>query len=299
MINYKHLYYFLITAKTGGITRAAERLHLTPQTLSGQISQFENRFGTKLFQRVGRRIELSDAGKQVLGYAEEIFQIGGELENVLKGGAGMQVAHFKVGIADPLPKSMAYQLLAPVLGLHEKVRLICREDNLEDLAAELALHRLDLILADRPMPPNIDIRSYNHPLGECDIGFFATNEIAASLKGAFPTCLNEAPLLIPSEESALRIPLTRWLERNGITQNIVGEFDDSALMLAFGRSGAGIFPLPLSEQLPHEPTEGLVCIGQTEEVRARFFAITVERRLRHPAVVAIWQNARRNMPGSL
>lgn len=297
MINYKHLHYFLIAAKTGSITRAAERLHLTPQTLSGQITQFEKRFEAKLFQRAGRRIELTDTGKQILGYAEEIFQIGGELENVLKSGISAHAAHFRAGIADPLPKNMAYQLLAPVLGLPEPVRLICREDNLENLVAELALHRLDLVLADRPMPPGVDIRGYSHPLGECNIGFFATPEVAARLSGEFPACLKEAPILIPSEESALRIPLVRWLERHCGTPDIIGEFDDSALMLAFGRGGVGVFPLPLAGRGVDEVTEGLVCVGVSQDVRARFFAITAERRLRHPAVVAMWQNARQIMPG--
>jgi LysR family transcriptional activator of nhaA len=287
MLNYKHLHYFLTVARTGSITRAAEKLHLTPQTLSGQISAFEARMGVKLFDRAGRRLELSEAGKQALGYAEEIFQIGTELEVVLKHEGEQRARIFRVGIADVVPKATAYQLLTPVLQLPEPLKLICREDRLEELAAGLALHRLDMVLADRPLPANMDIRGYSHLLGECGIAFLAVDSLIKKLDGDFPQCMNAAPMLIPGEGSALRVALLRWLERKQLTPLVVGEFDDSALMSAFGQGGAGIFPVPLTTA----PDVMCQChvqeIGRTQDVRERFFAITTERRLSHPAVIAV------------
>ena len=292
MLNYKHLHYFLTVARTGSITRAAEKLHLTPQTLSGQISTFEERLGAKLFTRNGRRLELSEAGKQALGYAEEIFQIGTELEAVLKQEGGQRARVFRVGIADVVPKATAYQLLAPVLQLPEPLKLICREDRLEELAAELALHRLDMVLADRPLPANMDIRGFSHPLGDCGITFLAAGDLIQRLDGGFPSCLNAAPMLIPGEGSALRVALLRWLERKKLQPLIVGEFDDSALMSAFGQGGAGIFPVPLTTAPDVMRQYQVSEIGRVEEVRERFFAISVERKLSHPAVIAVSEAAK-------
>ncbi|MDQ1313925.1 MAG: LysR family transcriptional regulator, transcriptional activator of nhaA [Pseudomonadota bacterium] len=292
MLNFKHLYYFHTVAKAGAVNRAAEKLHLTPQTLSGQISTFETRLGTPLFRRSGRRLELTDAGKMALAYADEIFQVGAELEDVLQNRSSARMATFRVGVADAVPKSIAHQLIAPGLLIEEPTRLICTENRLERLLADLAIHRLDMVLADRPLPPNMDIKGYSHPLGECGIGFFATAELAARLAGTFPQRLDGAPLLLPGEESALRAPLLRWLERQGVQPNIVGEFDDSALMQAFGGAGAGVFPVPMTSTAAMALPPGLLKLGETQEVREHFFAISVERRLRHPAVVAISEAAR-------
>lgn len=293
MLNYKHLQYFLTVARTGSITRAAEKLHLTPQTLSGQISTFEERLGVRLFERTGRRLELSEAGRQALGYAEEIFQIGAELESVLKQEGGQHARIFRVGIADVVPKATAYQLLAPVLQLPEPLKLVCREDRLEELAAELALHRLDMVLADRPLPANMDIRGFSHPLGDCGIAFLATASLIKKLDGSFPHCLDTAPLLIPGDGSALRVALLRWLERKKLHPLVVGEFDDSALMSAFGQGGAGIFPVPLTTAPDVMRQYRLQEIGRVEEVRERFFAISVERKLSHPAVLAVSEAAKK------
>jgi len=292
MLNFKHLHYFLAVAKYGGVNRAAERLHLTPQTLSGQLSQFEQRLGTSLFHREGRRMELSATGKLALSYAEEIFQVSAELEALLRGGPEELAIPFRVGIADVVPKSIAHQLLAPVLTLAEPVRLICREDRLERLLADLAIHRLDMVLADRPMPPGLDVKGHSHLLGECGVAFFASPELAARLGTDFPTSLEGAPMLIPSEDSALRAPLMRWMERRGLHPRVVAEFDDSALMKAFGQSGAGIFPAPAAMALEIEAHYGVALLGQTEDMRERFFAISAERRLTHPAVVAVRETAR-------
>ena len=292
MLNYKHLHYFRTVAKAGAINRAAEKLHLTPQTLSGQISVFEARLGVALFRRTGRRLELTDAGRTALTYADEIFHVGAELEEALQNLLTKRVYPFRVGIADVVPKMIAYQLLEPALALAEPVKLVCKEDRLEQLAAELSIHRLDMVLADRPLPSSMDIKGYSHLLGECGIAFLAARAVAAKLEPDFPANLHGAPLLIPGEDSALRASLLRWLERRGVLPTIVGEFDDSALMSAFGQAGAGVFPVPLSTLQEVMRQYDVVEVGQTLEVRERFFAISVERRLSHPAVVAVSEAAR-------
>ncbi len=293
MLNYKHLHYFRTVAKTGAINRAAEKLHLTPQTLSGQISILEDRLGVALFRRTGRRLELTDAGRTALTYADEIFDVGAELEEALQNRLAARAHPFRVGIADVVPKAIAYQLLAPALTLTEPVKLVCKEDRLEQLAAELSIHRLDMVLADRPLPSSMDIKGYSHPLGEYGIAFLAARAIADPLGQDFPANLHGAPLLIPGEDSALRAPLLRWLERRGIQPAIVGEFDDSALMSAFGQAGAGVFPVPLTTTQEVMRQYEVVELGQTLEIRERFFAISVERRLSHPAVLAVSEAARR------
>lgn len=295
MLNFRHLHYFWTVAKTGGITRAGERLHLTPQTLSGQLAQFEQQLGTPLFRRAGRRMELTEAGQTALSYADEIFQVGAELEERLRARPEERIAPFRVGIADVVPKSIAHRLLAPTLRLAEPVRLVCREDRLDRLLAELAIHRLDMVLADRPMPANMDVKGYSHPLGQCGVAFLATPALAQRLAGAFPARLDGAPLLIPGEDSALRIPLLRWLERQGVRPRIVGEFDDSALMQAFGQAGCGVFPVPAATANEAEGAQPTLALGQTDDVLARFFAISVERRLTHPAVLAVSEGARQGL----
>lgn len=300
MLNYKHLHYFRTVAKTGAINRAAEKLHLTPQTLSGQISAFETRLGVTLFRRSGRRLELTDAGRTALTYADDIFHIGAELEEALQNRDAAPVHPFRVGIADAVPKAIAYQLLAPALTLAEPVKLVCKEDRLEQLAAELSIHRLDMVLADRPLPSNMDIKGYSHPLGECGIAFLAARRVAKTLLGDFPACLDSAPLLIPGEDSALRVPLLRWLEKKAVVPRIVGEFDDSALMSAFGQAGAGVFPVPLTTAREVMKQFQVIELGRTQDIRERFFAISVERRLSHPAVLAVSEAARRSFePGNL
>lgn len=292
MINYKHLHYFLSVARSGGVIRAAERLHLTPQTLSGQITQFEKRLGVALFRRTGRRLELTEAGRLAQSYAEEIFQTGAELEDLLRHGAEERFITFRVGIADVVPKFIAHRLLAPVLELPEAVRLVCQEDRLDRLLADLAIHRLDMVLADRPMPPGTEVKGYSHPLGESALAFMAAPTLAARLTGDFPDCLDGAPLLLPGRDSALHGALPRWLERQGRHMRIVGEFDDSALMKAFGEAGAGVFPAPAASVADVMAHYRVVSLGETEEIRERFFLISAERRLTHPAARAVSEHAR-------
>jgi LysR family transcriptional activator of nhaA len=292
MLNYKHLHYFLSVARAGSVVRAAERLHLTPQTLSGQISQFEERLGVTLFRRVGRRLELTEAGKLALSYSEEIFQTGAELEDLLKNGAEERFITFRVGIADVVSKFIAYRLLAPVLSQPEPVRLICHEDRFDRLLADLAIHRLDMVLADRPMPPGMEIKGYSHPLGETGVAFMAAPALAARLPGGFPDCLDGAPLLLPGRDTALHGTLPRWLNRQEKRAHIVGEFDDSALMKAFGEAGAGVFPTPAASVPDVVAHYQVVSLGETNEIRERFFLISAERRLTHPAARAVSEHAR-------
>ena len=295
MLNFKHLSYFHAVAKAGAVNRAAEKLHLTPQTLSGQLTLFEQRLGVALFRRTGRRLELTDAGRMALSYADEIFQVGSELEEMLRNRHGERPFLFRVGIADVVPKSIAYRLLAPALAVPEPVRMVCREDKFERLLADLSIHRLDMVLADRPLPPGIDVKGYSHRLGECGLTFFATPGLAARLDGEFPRLLDGAPLLISGEDSAVRAPLLRWLGGQDIYPRIVGEFDDGALMKSFGQGGAGVFPAPTAIAAEVAAQYGVVPLGCTEAVKERFFLITVERKISHPAALAVSEAAHQGL----
>lgn len=297
MLNYKQLHYFWTVAKAGGITRAAERLHLTPQTLSGQIALLEDNLGTPLFKRVGRRLELTEAGQTALSYAEDIFTTGSELEAMLRGSAAGRPLQFRVGIADVLPKSVVYRLLAPAMALADPVRIVCRENKLDRLLGELATHRLDLVLSDSPMPEQAEVRGYSHKLGECGVTFLASPALAKQLGDDFPDCLNGAPLLLPGEGTALRGQLMRWLSARQLHPRIAGEFDDAALMNAFGQGGSGIFPAPsvVADEIRRQ--HEVVAIGGIDTVFERFYALSVERRVSHPAVLAILQAASRDLFG--
>ena len=295
MLNYKQLHYFWAVAKAGSIVRASERLNLTPQTLSGQIGLLEEALGVSLFLRVGRRLELTETGRLAQSYADEIFQIGNELEEALRSRQGNPTVQLRVGIDDAVPKSIAYKLLTPAMSLAEPVRIVCREDKLVRLLVELAIQRLDLVIADRPMPPETNVKGYSHKLGDCGIAFFAEPRLAAMLTQTWPQMLDAAPLLIPGKETAIRAPLMRWFDVHQLRPRIVGEFDDSALMQAFGQAGTGIFVAPsvIADEVQRE--HGVTIIGRTDEVTEQFFAISMERRLTHPAVVAINDSAQRKL----
>lgn len=294
-MNYKHLYYFWTVAKAGSIARASERLHLTPQTISGQLSLFESVIGETLFDRSRRRFTLTDAGRTVLGYAEEIFSLGQELEEVLRHRLGKRPLQFRVGVSDAVPKALAYKLIEPALRALEHARIVCREGKVAGLMAELAIHQLDIVIADSPMPPRIDVKAFNHLLGECGLTFFATPTLARQHAGTFPQRLDGAPLLLPGDDVAVRPKLIRWFDQHRIRPRIAGEFDDSALMAAFGQAGAGIFSAPSAIADRIREQYGVEVIGATEEVAESFYAISVERRLSHPAVVAISEAARQKL----
>jgi LysR family transcriptional activator of nhaA len=292
MINYKHLHYFWIVAREGGITRASERLHLTPQTISGQISLLEEQLGADLFIRVGRNLEISETGRMALSYADEIFSLGGELEEVIHQLPKDRPQLFRVGIVDALPKSIAHRILQPALSLPRPIRMICREASLDNLLAELTLHRLDLVLADRPIPANISTRGYSHKLGVCAVSFMATAELVQKLDGDFPRCLDGAPILLPGTGTQLRSVIDQWLGKNRIYPQMVAEFDDGALMKAFGKQGAGIFVAPAAIEKEVGQQYQVEVIGRVEEIKEEFYAITVERRVLHPVVNAIMETAR-------
>lgn len=287
-LNYKHLHYFWTVAKAGSISQASKRLHITPQTISGQLSLFETVIGEALFNRTGRRFELTERGKVVLAYADEIFSLGLALEEILRSNAKKLPLQFKVGVCDSVPKSIAYQLISPALKEHTTIQIICKEGNMSNLLSELAVHKLDIVIADSAMPPHLNVRAFNHLLGECGLAFFATAELAAKLmQKPFPKCLHGAPMLLPGADDAVRPPLMRWLNAQHIQPNIIGEFDDGALMKVFGEAGAGVFAAPASAANRIEQTQNVVNLGFTKEVTKKFYAISVERHLTHPAVVTI------------
>ena len=295
-MNFKHLHYFWVTAKAGGVMRAGEQLHTTPQTLSGQIKLLEEWLGRKLFRKHGRQLVLTEDGRLAMGYAEQIFTLGAELEAALRQARdGQRVLEFRVGVADSVAKSVVYRLLEPALSLAEPVRLICSEGKFPDLLAQLALHRLDLVLADEPMPSRVRVKAFNHPLGSTAMSFFCTPGLKAQLKGAFPQCLSGMPMLIPGASASVRPQLERWLTSHHIEPRVIGEFDDAALLKAFGREGRGVFLAPTVLEDETIAQFGVEVMGRTDELVEEFFAISVERRITHPCVVAITDAARKEL----
>ena len=291
-INYKHLYYFWTVAKEGSIAKASALLHLTPPTLSGQISALEQSMDTRLFTKSGRNLVLTEAGRLAYDYAEEIFLLGMELEDVLKNRAIGRPIQFSVGIADVVPKLIAYRILEPALSLPETVRIVCYENKLENLLADLAVHKLDMVLADSPLGSGLNVRAYNHLLGECGVAFFAAPELAQRLQSDFPLSLHQAPMLLPTLGTALRGDLLQWFDKLQLHPQIAGEFDDSALMKAFGQAGIGVFAAPTVIEQQVLQQYNVVLIGQTDEVREQYYAISAERRLKHPAVLAVREAAK-------
>lgn len=292
MMNLKHLYYFWKTAKLGGVVKAGEAIHITPQTISGQVRLLEESLDTELFTRQGRTLELTDAGQLVMGYAEEMFSLGAELEQVLRHYPKGRPTEFRVGVSDALPKSLAYRLLQPAVNLADPVRIVCHEGSVNHLLSELAMHKLDLVIADTPIPASIDVRAYNHRLGESGLSFLATRPLVDRHPPPFPGCLAEMPLLLPSEDSAVRQKLMGWLDHQQVRPKIVGEFDDSALMTAFGQEGVGAFVVPTVIENEYLLSDQVQVFGRAAEVRSEYFAISVERKLSHPCVLAITTSAR-------
>jgi len=284
-----------MVAKEGGIARASERLHITPQTISGQITLLESHFGADLFSKVGRNIELTETGRLVLNFADEIFSLGSELEQMMHHLPEDRPQQFRVGVVDVVPKSIAHRILVPALKLSDSIRLVCREADLDTLLAELSVHRLDLVLADRPIPSTVSTRGFSHQLGECSVSFFATESLQKKLQGHFPNNLNGAPILLPSRGNQLRADIDQWLDKNRIHPRIVGEFDDSALMKAFGQEGAGIFiaPSAIEEEVMHQ--YNVKSIGQSREIKESFYAISVERRIINPIVSAVMESANNSL----
>ncbi len=295
MINYKHLHYFWAVAKEGGVARASERLNLTPQTISGQLTLLEERLGIKLFTRVGRNLEITETGRLVLSYADEIFSLGSELEETIHQLPATIPQLFRVGIVDVLPKYIALRILQPALQMEDSLRMTCREASIDILLAELAVHRLDLVLSDRPIPPSISTRGFSHKLGECGISFFATKQLRQELKDDFPQCLDGAPLLLPSNGNQLRSSIDQWLDKNRLHPQVMADFDDSALMKAFGQEGLGVFIAPTAIEELVERQYEVTAIGRADEVKETFYAISIQRRVTHPVISELMKKARETL----
>lgn len=290
-LNYHHLYYFWTVARAGTIARASVELRLAQPTISSQLKVLEEALGQKLFDRKGRRLVLTDVGRTVLGYADDIFRLGRELQNSVKGQSTGARMRLEVGVADVIPKLVAERLLQPALEAVPDLLLRCREGPLSQLLGSLAMHELDIVLSDAPVQDPIRIRAYNHLLTETGVSFFA-GEKHKALKKGFPGSLNGAPALLPSEGTSLRRALDAWFEHKAVVPKVAGEFDDSALLQAFGARAFGFFVAPSVIEAAVTRQFGVSVIGRTEDVRERYYAVSVERRLRHPAVVAIAQSAR-------
>ena len=293
-LNYTHLLYFWTVARDGSIARAAETLHLTPQTISGQLKLLEEAVGEPLFNRIGRGLALTETGRVVNQYADEIFQLGAELTQRVKSKQALLPTTLNVGVVNSIPKLVALRVIEPSLDLEDPVRVVCREGDLDFLLGDLAVHRLDLIISDHPLPSGSNVKAYNHALGESDISFFAHKSIAKRFR-KFPENLDDAPMLLPLANSPLRRSLDDWFERENVTPRVIAEFDDSALLKAFGEAGVGVFPAPtaIAEEVCSMYHSKI--LGRATDIGERYFAISPERRLKHPAVLAITETARKRL----
>jgi LysR family transcriptional activator of nhaA len=303
-MNYKHLQYFWTVVHAGGVGKASERLHLTPQTLSGQIKELEGRLGRPLLRKAGRGVEPTEAGRLVLRYADEIFALGSAMQEALRSGhEGPWQATFRVGVVDSVPKAVAYKVLEPSLAATTpQSRLVCHEGKLTPLLGELAVHRLDLIVSDVPLPAGVSVKAYTHLLGRSAISFFAAPALLSrcglSLRQArarFPACLAQLPLLLPGTDSAVRPRLDAWLREQGLAPSVAAEFDDSALAKAFGREGLGVIagPTVLEDEIGRQYQVDR--LGSASDLLEEFYVLSVERRITHPGVLAITQAARRDL----
>lgn len=287
--NYNHLYYFWTVAREGSIARATEKLNLTQPTISEQLKTLEETLGEALFERRGRKLVLTDVGKIVYRYAEEIFSLGKELTDAIEDRPTGRPLRFSVGVSDVVPKAIAHRFLAPVLRMKPEVYLICVEDQPSRLLAELAVHELDLVISDAPSS-GTTIRLFNHRLAESGVTLYASASMARSLKRGFPKSLESAPFLLPQRGTELRRRLEQWFDRHDIRPRVVGEFQDSALLDEFARSGAGVFAtISLLEGELRD--ERVVPIGTVDGIREAYYAISRERKIKHPAIAAVLEGA--------
>jgi LysR family transcriptional activator of nhaA len=294
-LNYHHLLYFWLAAREGGVGRASDELRLAPSTVSAQIRALERALDEKLFRRVGRRLELTDVGRTVYRYADEIFGLGRELLDTVKDRPTGRPMRLVVGVADVLPKLVARRLLQPAFQLDVPLRVTCLDGKPAELLSELAVHRLDVVLTDAPVDPHISVRAFSHLLGECGVVLAGTAALAKRHRRRFPQSLDGAPLLVPTPGTTLRRSIDQWIETAGVRPAIIGEFADSALLTAFGQAGVGLFPVPAVVAAEVCRQYGVRVVGPLPDVRERFYAISAERRLKHPAVVAISSAARERL----
>ena len=296
-INYHHLLYFWIVAREGSISQASDVLRLAPSTISVQIKTLEEYLGEDLFERSGRSLVMTDRGKLAYSYAEEIFGLGQEMLDTFRSQPEGRPYRLTVGITDVLWKDIAHQLILPAMAMDEPVRLTCREGGMDELLAELAIHNVDVVLADAPLGPTVNVKGYNHLLGECGVTLFAAPPLAARMREDFPAALDGHPILLPTERTALRRQLEQWFAAEEIRPNLVAEFDDSALMSTFGAAGQGCFPAPTVVADAICRQYDVEIIGEAPRVQQQFYAISVERKIKHPAVFAICEAARRSVFG--
>jgi len=295
-LNYHHLLYFWVVAREGSIVRASEELRLAHPTISGQIHRLEENLGEKLFARRGRHLVLTEVGRVAFRYADEIFSLGREFVDTLKGRASGKPLRLIVGVADVLPPSLVRRFLEPAFRLGHAVQVVCRADkSVEEFIAELALHRVDVVIADGPAGPGIPIRAFSHLLGECGTTFFASAGLAASTRRKFPRSLDGTPFLLPGAPSAVRRALEQWFASQGIHPRVVAECDDSALAKDFGSEGMGVFAAPTVIEAEVRQHYRVRIVGRSEAVRQQFYAISVERKIRHPAVAAVCEAARKDL----
>lgn len=294
-LNYHHLLYFHTVAREGSVTRACKELRLAQPTVSAQLKSLEDSLGEKLFEKEGRYLRLTEVGQVVFRYADEIFGIGRELIASLEGRPSGRMQALKIGIADVMPKQVVYRLLEPVFASGGGIKLVCHEDHTEKLLADLAVHEVDLVIADSPIPPAVKIKAYNHFLGESGITFIASDKLAKQFARGFPQSLNKAPMFLPSHGAAIRREFDYWFQTQGVTPNVIGEFQDSALMKSFARAGHAIMATPTCVEKDVMSEYGLHLVGRTDGVKERFYVISVERKVKHPAVLSIVEEAQRRL----
>ena len=287
--------YFWTVAKTGSITRAGEELRLAQPTISAQLRGFEENLGEKLFLRRGRQLELTEAGQVVFAYADEIFSLGRELSDVLKGRPGERPAKLSVGISDVIPKLVAYRILQPALEMNVPLHLMCHEDHSETLLLQLATHKLDLVISDTPAPSSLRVKVFSHHLGSSALALYGNPSLVARYRRNFPAKLDGAPFLMPMRDSAFRQVLEQWLDAHAIRPVVVGEFQDHALLSAFGQFGVGLFAAPVVVDDEIRRYHRVSLIGRLDSATEDFYAISVERKIKHPAVAAISDSARRRL----
>jgi LysR family transcriptional activator of nhaA len=294
-LNYHHLLYFWTVAREGSIVRACTRLHLTQPTISGQLRSLERALGIKVFARQGRNLVLTEAGHLVYRYCDEIFSLGQELQDTLRGRPPGRSLRLVVGVAESLPKLVAFRLIQPALNLPEPVQVICIQGTMEELLPQLAVHALDVVLGDAPVGPMMKIRAFNHLLGESGVSLMATAPLVSSYRRRFPKSLDGAPFLLPAENTALRRALDQWFEAQRIHPFVRGEFADIALLKTFGQNGIGIFAVRTAVERQTQRQYKVRLLGRIDSIRDRFYAISLERRLQHPAVVSITEAARQTL----
>lgn len=294
-LNYHHLFYFWRVLKTGSIARACEELRLAPPTVSAQLRSLERDLGEKLLTKSGRNLVPTEAGQLVFRYAEQIFSLGQDLMDALKQRPSGKPLRLVVGVDDVLPKEIAQEIIQPAFNLPEGLRVLCHEASLERLVAELALHELDIVLSDAPVTPTLKVRAFNHPLGSCGVVWMGTAALVKRYKRGFPRTLQGAPILLPTDHTAIRRQLDRWFDGLNVRPVIIGEFEDFALLRAFGQQGAGVFPVPSILEKRFRKLYDVVPLGVAEGVTASFYAVSIERKLKHPAVIAICDTAKRTI----